>query len=162
MNLGISVAIRPLTNRNAKKAFTLIELLVVMSIIGVIAGLGINTFVQESRSAAVRQAALQLQSDLEILRSSTIRYNADSSITLSAGGLGYVLSIATGGMTQTVTRVLPNGITVARVSGTVDITYNAPLSTVSVAAVYGLTLGGRSNFVKVIGVTGKAVFSATQ
>lgn len=157
-----NAANRQLTIRNATKAFTLIELLVVMAIIGVISGAFINTFVQESRSAAVRQATLQLQSDLEILRSSTIRYNGNSSITLSAGGLGYVLSVATGGTPQTITRTFPSGIVAARVTGA-DVTYTAPLSTVTATDLeYSLTLGARSYYIKVIGVTGKAVFSATQ
>ena len=144
------------------KAFTLIELLVVLAILGIIGGLSVSSYITESRNAAVRQAAIQMQSDLEILRSSTIRYNGNSGIVLATGGIGYTLSIATGGAPRVVSKTFGNGVIAARIDGD-DVTYIAPLSTTNNVdgLQYSFTLNGASAFLKVIGVTGRAIFSAT-
>lgn len=143
------------------RGFTLIELLVVMAIIGIISAAGISSFIRESRVNAVKQAAIQLQTDLETLRSSTIRFNGDSSVALNTDGKGYSLSIATGGTPRTVVRTFENGVTTTRTAGT-DVVYTAPLSMVGTIAPlqYQITQGDISDYVKVIGVTGRAVFSA--
>ena len=147
----------------ARAAFTLIELLVVMAIIGIIGALGVSTYIRESRVAAVRQAAIQLQADLETLRSSTIRYNSTSEIILATDGKGYNLSIATGSTPTVVTRTFENGIIATRPATASDAIYTPPLSTVGATALkYTLTLGDKSYYIKVIGVTGRAVFSASE
>ena len=144
------------------KAFTLIELLVVLGILGIIGALSVSSYITESRIAAVRQAAIQMQSDLEILRSSTIRYNGNSSVVLATGGTGYTLNIATGGTPRVVTRTFENRVIAARIDGS-DVTYIAPLSTTNSALglQYSFTLNGAVVYLKVIGVTGRAIFSAT-
>ena len=150
---------RQLTGSSTRvKAFTLIELLVVMAIIGIVGGISVSTYVRESRVSAVKQAAIQLQTDLETLRSNTIRYNGNSSIVISS--TGYTLNIAIDGSTRTVTRTLLSRMTISRVTGS-DVTYLAPLSTVDVGSLkYQLTLDDISYYIKVIGVTGRAIFSA--
>lgn len=151
---------RQLTGRRTRiEAFTLIELLIVMAIIGIIGGISVSTYVRESRVSAVKQAAIQLQTDLETLRSNTIRYNGDSSIVVNS--TGYTLNIAIDGSTRTVTRTLSTGMIANRVTGTSDVTYNAPLATTDAQPLkYEVKLGDISYYIKVIGVTGRAIFSA--
>lgn len=140
--------------------FTLIEMLVVLSILGIIGAVGVSSYIRESRVAAVRQAAIEMQSDLETLRSSTIRYNGDSKFVLATGGKGYTLTIASNPTARTVTRTFSNGVTAATTAN--NVTYKAPLSTIDAAdRSYELSFDSISYYVKVIGVTGKAVLSAT-
>lgn len=153
---------RAARSSGSTKAFTLIELLVVLGILGIVGGLSVSNYITESRISAVRQAAIQMQSDLEILRSSTIRYNGNSSVVLATAGTGYTLSIATGGTPRIVTKTFENGVIAARVAGS-DVTYTAPLATTNTFAglQYSFSLNGATAFLKVIGVTGRAIFSAT-
>lgn len=140
--------------------FTLIEMLVVLAILGIIGTMGVTTYIRESRVAAVRQAAIEMQSDIETLRSSTIRYNGDSKFALATGGKGYTLTIASNPAATTITRTFSNGVTATTTAS--DLTYKAPLSTVDAPdRSYTLSFDSISYYVKVIGVTGKAVLSAT-
>lgn len=154
--------LRAARKTGSTKAFTLIELLVVLGILGIIGALSVSSYITESRIAAVRQAAIQMQSDLEILRSSTIRYNGNSSVVLATNGTGYTMSVATGGTPRVVTKTFESGVIAARVAGS-DVTYTAPLATTNNinGLQYSFSLNSAVVYLKVIGVTGRAIFSAT-
>lgn len=150
---------RSMGSGSGRQAFTLIEMLVVLAIVGIIGAASVSTYIRESRVSLIKQTAIQLQTDLETLRSSTIRYNGNSDITLNASGNTYSLSIATGTAPRTVTRTMPSNIVVTRTGS--DVTYQAPLATIDGTPLkYQLTLGDISYYVKVIGITGRAVLSA--
>lgn len=144
-----------------RAAFTLIELLVVMAILGIITAAGVSTYARESRVTSVRQVVTQLQADLEDLRSKTIRFNSDGKFTLDSSSQ-YTLEIPTGGAAATKVRTIPANISVTVTAGTpVSFSYLAPFSQVSaVSRVYQVEFDDITSFVKVIGVTGRAVQSA--
>ncbi len=142
--------------------FTLIELLIVIAILGVILASFISTFARESRVSTVRQVATQLQADFEDLRSKTIRFNDNANFQLDTA-VQYTLTIPTGGVPQTKVRSVPTNVSITA-AGSTPATFNyvAPFSQVSaVSRVYEIQLDDISLFVKVIGVTGRAVQSAT-
>jgi Tfp pilus assembly protein FimT len=134
----------------------------VMAILGIITIAGISTYSRELRVTLVRQVATQLQADLEDLRSKTIRYNNDGTFTLDSD-TQYTLSIPTDGMAQTKIRTIPTNVSLTAVAGTpATVSYKSPFSQVSaVSRVYQVQFDDISLFVKVIGVTGRAVQSAT-
>ena len=144
------------------KGFTLIELLIVIGILGGVLGASLTIYARESRVTAVRQVATQLQADFEELRSKTIRYNDDSSFNLNSASK-YTLTIADGGTPVVKIRDLPSNITITVTSGSPSsFSYRAPFSQVSAASRgYEIKLDDIILFVKVIGVTGRAVQSAT-
>jgi Tfp pilus assembly protein FimT len=142
-------------------------MLIILAIIGVLLGVGVSgvqTLIRENRVAAVREAAVKLQSDLENLRSSAIRYNIDSTIR-NISSQSYELRIPSPGpsntvVLRTVTRTLPSNLLLSS-TGTFPLTYQAPLSTVDVGAreLRITTTGSIGISVRIIGVTGKAVLT---
>jgi prepilin-type N-terminal cleavage/methylation domain-containing protein len=146
-----------------QRGVTLVEMLLVIVIVGIIMAAGLSTFAQQSRFSSVKQIASQLQGDLEDLRSKTIRYNKDATFTLDASGKTYTLKIPSSSGIDTVIRSLPDGILITpEGSTTKTFDYSAPFSQVSAAPrAYKVLLADISVFIKVIGVTGRAVQSAT-
>jgi prepilin-type N-terminal cleavage/methylation domain-containing protein len=150
------------SNRASQLGFTLIELLIVMAILGIITAAGVSTYARESRVTLVRQVATQLQADLEDLRSKTIRFSTDATFTLDSD-TQYTLNIPTDGTVEIKIRTIPTNVSLTAVTGTpATLSYKSPLSQVSaVSRVYQVQFDDISLFVKVIGVTGRAVQSAT-
>lgn len=144
------------------RGFTLIELLIVMAILGIITAAGVSTYSRESRVSLVRQVATQLQADFEDLRSKTIRFNNDGGFRLDSASQ-YTLSIPTGSAPATKVRTIATNVSVTAIGGTTaSFGYSAPFSQVSATSrVYQVQFDDVSLFVKVIGVTGRAVQSAT-
>jgi prepilin-type N-terminal cleavage/methylation domain-containing protein len=153
----------------ARAGFTLIEILIVIAIIGVLLAVGIPNIIRENRVTAVRQVATQLQADLEELRSKSIRFNRNATFTFGTNSYTrQVPSSEAGGFTSAV-RTIPAGLSVTYVTTSTPsadtFVYEAPIAQVS-PAVRGFQVTFNSDpsvqlFVKVIGVTGKAVISAT-
>jgi prepilin-type N-terminal cleavage/methylation domain-containing protein len=151
----------------ARAGFTLIEMLIVIAVIGVLLAVGIPNIIRENRITAVRQVATQLQADLEELRSKAIRFNRNATFTFGTNSyIRQVPSSETGGYTSAIRTVQP-GLSVAYVGDTGGGTfvYEAPIAQI-VPAIRGFRVSFNSDpsvqlFVKVIGVTGKAVISAT-
>ncbi len=154
------------TRVRAKNGFTLIEMLIVLAIIGIISSVAIINFIRESRVSALRQVAVQLQSDLENARSSSIRFNQDASINI-INASSYSFTVPTDQLvgsvrqTRTVTRNLaPFGVTY---TGGDDVTYQSPFGQRNSAVPltpFVFSIQGITYRVKVIGVTGKAILSA--
>ena len=144
------------------RGFTLIELLIVMAILGIITAAGVSTYARESRVSLVRQVATQLQADFEDLRSKTIRFNNDGKFTLDSDSQ-YTLDIPTDGTPTPKVRTTPTNVTITAVTATPSsFSYKSPFSQVSaVSRVYQVKFDDIELFVKVIGVTGRAVQSAT-
>jgi prepilin-type N-terminal cleavage/methylation domain-containing protein len=156
----------PRPHSRASNGYTLIEMLIVLTIVGILLGVGVSgvqNLIRENRVAAVRQAAIQLQADLENIRSSAIRYNTDGSFD-SVIGQTYSMTVPTGpNAITTRTRTLPSNLTIVITGATgtnaFPMVYRAPLSTISAIPreIRISTTGGIGIFVRVIGVTGRAV-----
>jgi prepilin-type N-terminal cleavage/methylation domain-containing protein len=147
-----------LMNRRSS-GVTLIELLIVVAIIGILSSVVLYTYTREARAATVRQAAVQLQTDLETLRFSAIQFNAQAQLTLESA-TAYTVQIPTGGANHRVmTRDLSG--TGVQISGG-NLSYTPPNARLGATTrVYSLQLGDTNLYLKVIGVTGKTVLSAT-
>jgi type IV pilus assembly protein PilA len=164
-----SSAGNPFIGIASQRGFTLIEMLIVIAVLGIILAVGLTTFARESRVSAVRQQAIELQSDLESLRSNAIRYNADATFEILST-TSYRLTLPTGDAV-TPTRQVTRDWTNTGVSFTdgIDLRYVAPngelrtLAGADLTAVtpFALSLGDIDYYVKVIGVTGRAMLSAT-
>jgi prepilin-type N-terminal cleavage/methylation domain-containing protein len=152
-----------LGRRGSLWGVTLIELMLVMALVGILGVIGFSTFAQQAQLATVKQIAAQLQGDLENLRSRAIRFNNDATFSLDAGNQKYTLTVPNGATNDSITREIPAGITVSPDGSSIrTVTYSAPLSQISaIPRVYKIALGKFSVFVKIIGVTGRAVQSAT-
>jgi type IV pilus assembly protein PilA len=150
-------------NQVTRSGFTLIEILIVIAVLGIILAIGISTYLRESRVSLVRQAAVQLQVGIENLRSRTIRFNRDATFTrISATQVQYAIPTSNTASPLTVETLQP-GVTIALESGTDTFTYSAPLSTIDATPnVYRVEVNGvLPLYVKIIGVTGKVIVSAT-
>jgi prepilin-type N-terminal cleavage/methylation domain-containing protein len=143
-----------------QRGFTLIELLIVLAILGILGGMTLWIYIRESRLSYVRQAAFELQADIENLRTSAIRLNGSAIFErLSNTQVRFTLPGA-----APRTESLPPGVSIQLGTGSNNsFTYQAPLATITTGSnVYEISLANApSVFVKVIGVTGKVVLSAT-
>lgn len=171
--------------RASHLGFTLLEMLIVLSVLGILIAAGITTFAQQSRTALVRQAAIQVQSDLERLRSGSIKYNSPLRMGWSATFKDrYSVEIPNpdvNGVVLSENRFLPVGTELdipptppdpppapppAPPPTSSQVFYNSPLAQVTATdRVYRVSLpsdpGVNPLYVKVIGVTGRVMISAT-
>lgn len=148
-------------------------MLIVLSVLGILIAAGLTTFAQQSRQTLVRQAAVQVQADLEQLRSSAIRYNRNFAFRWSNTDLNaYSIDVndpATTGAVVNRDRVLPDGIEIDVTGGTpanVSVTYSSPLAVLTATPpVFRVRLANSTTtnplFVKIVGVTGRVAISAT-
>ncbi|MFC4638428.1 pilus assembly FimT family protein [Deinococcus hohokamensis] len=138
-----------------QEGFTLLEILVVLAILGIVFGLVLSSMLGFIRSNQLRDAATQVQGDLEQARSSTLRYNRPAQFRVTSAST-YELLING----QRSSRTVPNAVTLAPLNTTVD--YTAPYSVMSSASQsIVLTLGSKTRRVRTVGVTGKAVVDAS-
>jgi prepilin-type N-terminal cleavage/methylation domain-containing protein len=148
--------------------FTLLEMILVIAIVALIMAIGFSTFSRESRIAIVRQQSVELQADLESLRSASIRYNRDATFE-RLSSTSYRLTLPTGD--PAAPRVVTRDWTSTGVSysGGENLRYRAPnaeLQSFTFAPLtsvneFELSLSNIVYYVKVLGVTGKVVLSAT-
>jgi type II secretory pathway pseudopilin PulG len=150
-------------------------MLLVLAILGILFAVGLSTFAQQSRQALVRQAAVQIQADLEQLRSSAIRYNRNFEFRWSASDLnGYSIDAndpATAGNIINRDRVLPQGVELdvtglAPTPASISIEYSSPLAVLEATPpVLRVRIANSSItnplFIKIVGVTGRVAISAT-
>jgi prepilin-type N-terminal cleavage/methylation domain-containing protein len=163
-------ALNTRSRRRAGRAsgFTLVEMLLVIAVVALLSALVFTTFARESRVSAVRQQSVELQTDLESLRSASIRYNQDA-IFERLSPTSYRLTLPTGN--PAAPRIITRDWTSTGVSysGGQDLRYRAPSAELQTLGFVDLTsvdefevsLTDIVYYVKVIGVTGKAVLSAT-
>ena len=64
-------------NNVSQLGFTLIEAMVVMSIMAILAGTSVSSFVWLNQSTQVRGATFDLVADLDFARSEAVKRNAD-------------------------------------------------------------------------------------
>lgn len=166
----------PLTG--ARQGFTLLEILVVIAIVGIFAAVLWDANLRNVRQQQLRDAATQLQSDVNRARAQAVRMSSDSSVTLtstaaSSPATTYRTSWVTtvGGSATTRTVTLPNGVSVAPYATATTPAVTSP-SSVTYGAVYAESSApngviwrlshpaGPVLYVKLLGVTGKVMLSA--
>lgn len=157
------------------RGLTLIELLVAITIIGILATAFTMTALRSWRTQQLREGASQLVADLQRARSAAQRTSRDGVVTLtstsaSAPNGGY--SVTTSGTTRAST--LANGVRVAPYDGATPstATFSAPYGELRTESVGGTDVAGRvwvvsspslssPLYIKLVGVTGKVILSAT-
>lgn len=140
-----------------KEGFTLLELLIVLAVVGVLAALGLSSFVNAQRNAQLSEAAAQFATDLQRARSTAQRYNQDASLVLVLDDPSSYILTLDGPPT---TRRLPHGAQVQLVRGNSNITYSAPYGEVDAADRSFAVSSPRTDkvrAVRIIGVTGKVI-----
>lgn len=141
--------------------FTLLEFLLVLAIIGILAGAFGFIAIRALRSAELRDAAIQVTSELKRARSTAQRGSTDVTLTWTGGAGGNTYTV--GGRTYS----LPNGIKlVCKTNCTTvpanSLTYQAPYGELSaVGSVFEIQ--GSSMVtpleVRIVGVTGKVILA---
>ncbi|WP_264776062.1 prepilin-type N-terminal cleavage/methylation domain-containing protein [Deinococcus aetherius] len=148
--------------------FTLVELLVVITIIGILAAAFAFTSLRGWRVQQLQEGAGQLVADLERARSLAQRNSQDSTVTLGSTSVSVPsgsYSVTLSGTARTYT--LPNGVRAAPSTGTTPntATFTAPYgelgNTTGVVWVVSSPLVSNQLYVKLVGVTGKVILSAT-
>lgn len=155
---------------------TLIEVLVVISIVGILMGIMSISFTKFMRNNQVMDAARSFAGDLLIARSAAQKSSTASSLswTVSADQpiLSYTLTLGA----TTSTHTPASGISVTCLSATGGacttpaalhvINYTAPYGEADQGAVFKVAWASDSSirplYVKVGGLTGKVIFSASQ
>lgn len=136
---------------------TLVEMLIVLAIIGVICTIGYVNMRSWVLSNRVREAASQVTTDLERLRSNAWKTSADRTLTLGTGGTSYTLNL--NGVPSSVT--LPHGARMALVNGSGSVlTYTAPYGEYQATSrTITVTVPGASKTATlyIVGVTGKVI-----
>lgn len=154
--------------------FTLLEMLLVLAILGILFAVSFTALTQQARQNLVRQAAIQLQSDLEQLRSSAIRYNNSFRMRwVNTNRAGYSVDVPDPNASGAVipqNRLLPDGVEIDVPPPTPPtnsvVSYTPPLAVVSaVDRVFRVRIANSTSanplFVKIFGVTGRVAISAT-
>ena len=149
--------------------FTIIELLVVMVIVGAVTGALFVNLNRNRNRAQLREAALQVVTDLNRARAKAQQTSSGSVVQLASqtGATGYTTQWA--GASSATSRTLVNGVIAETVSPATaagrTISYAAPYAEIDgVGNVWKFTGKGSIDplYVKVVGVTGKVILSATQ
>jgi prepilin-type N-terminal cleavage/methylation domain-containing protein len=166
------------------RGFTLIELLVVIAIVGIVTAAIVTFSARSFRESQLRDGAAQLVADLNRARSQSQRTSSDSLVRLSGtfGNPNQNYTTQWAGATAQSSKALPNPIRVApQAVGLPNvIKYAAPYGEITNAtaaetgagnvgtgAISGaiLEISSLSTtsrlYVKVVGVTGKVILSAT-
>ena len=134
--------------------FTLLEMLIVLAVLGIILALGVGSVIGWIRSTQLREAATQVEADLERVRSGSLRFNRDAQFQVLSA-TSYQLTVD--GRDSVVT--LPNA-TLGPVGTTV--TYSAPHSLLgSAPQPLQISVGPKSRTIRTIGLTGKVVIDAS-
>ena len=174
--------------RKNQFAFTLIEMLIVLGIIGVLGAVALTFYLREAQRARVQSARSQLVLDLQDARSKAQRFNCNWTITLVDATTYTVVGPDLSGTvtcanTITKTHPMPSVVeiyqrtstTAAAAPSNIQIIYQAPFGTLSagnnidvveirrVGTPVALPATQTSDmaYVKVLGVTGKVIASAS-
>lgn len=156
-----------------QKGFTLVEILIVLGVIAILAGIVGSTLLRSIRSAELREAAVQVATDLRRARSQAQRGSADIQISWTPDSTPdrIIRGYRVGG--DTTDRLLPGGVTMTCDSGCSsssptanfnNLTYTAPYGELSPqnGAISGKRFTLRSPMagltplsLRVVGITGK-------
>lgn len=162
---------------NKHAGFTLLEMLLIIAVIGIIGVFAVRFFALEASRSQVRALQQQIAADLQDARSKAQRFSTVRAVRFVSATQYQVLN----GATNTVlsTRNVPAGLRIlvrtssvaapTVPSGTDEYRYFPPFGTVAgnpIALEVGRATGSptvltNSMFIKVIGVTGKVISSAT-
>ncbi|ACO46943.1 prepilin-type N-terminal cleavage/methylation domain-containing protein [Deinococcus deserti] len=143
-----------MTLRPPAQGFTLLEVLFVLAILGLIFVIAMGGVINWVHSTQLREAAIQVESDLERVRSSSLRFNRDTqfrvvtstSYQMTVNGQSSVINLA--------------NATLGPVGATIS--YSAPHSLLSTPPLsLRLAVGRKSRTVRTIGLTGKVVIDAS-
>ncbi len=142
----------------------MLELLVVMAIIGIVAGVLGFSLLNNLRRTQLQDAAAQLSADLRQTRTNAQKTGLVSALTVVAGGSTYTAQTRP---TEAQARTLDHGIMLVPASTSLStVQYRPPFGTLaSNGAMWELrspTAWIPSLFIKVVGVTGKVMISATR
>lgn len=140
------------------RGLSLLELVVVVAVLGVLLGVGFVALQAYRQNLVVREAALQVATELVGIRQQARRFSRDHAFVAAAGGPTYRV----GPVGALVERSLPAGVVFQRVPGNGGVTFYAPYGRVSaVNSTYELRgPGGRVLQVNIVGSTGKVVVRA--
>ena len=142
---------------------TLVEILVVLAILGILMGLFGLTLLRSLRQNQLREAASQLAGDLRRSRADAQNSGQASTLTLDSAKTRYTRVVGAGAPQAL---DVPNGVTVTAVEGGPSVTYRPPFGTLGAdGAVWEVQSPASADlrlYVKVVGITGKVMISATQ
>ncbi|WP_342770219.1 prepilin-type N-terminal cleavage/methylation domain-containing protein, partial [Meiothermus luteus] len=140
------------------KGLSLLELVVVVAVLGVLLGVGFVSLQSYRQNLAIREAALQVATELMNIRQQARRLSLDHVFEARQGGSTYQVGPA-GALME---RSLPAGVVFQRVPAGGRVTFYAPYGRVSAAnSTYELQgPGARVLQVNIVGSTGKVVVRA--
>jgi type II secretion system protein H len=148
-----------------QSGFTLMELLVVIAIIGILSRVLGFSLLGNLRRTEVRNAAAEVMADLRLARVNAQKTGLISPVTITNGTGSYTAQIRPGALQA---RTLGNGVTLRAMSSTngLSVIYRPPFGTLDTV---GLTWEVRSRvaqvpslYIKIVGVTGKVILSASR
>lgn len=169
--------------KNHQFGLTLIEMLIVLGIIGILGVGALSVFAREGKQAQIRTVQSGLVSDISQARSASQKLNLWRSI-IFVDGSSYEIRQGTSltdvtSNTPIATKQIPTGVLVQAISGSsssptiasigssTQIIYKPPFGLLSTSSPWAMKISSSSNtslsplYVKVVGLTGKVITSAS-
>lgn len=149
--------------RRTPAGFTLLEVLTVLAILGIVGGIFGWNLMRVLRQNELRDAAYQLVTELRRARGNTQKTGVATQVALQADPTSYAVSVS-GGVPDV--QRLPHGVKVNPAVTGSDVQYQPPFGTLDGSGVVWKLQSPADEslnlYVKVVGITGKVMISATQ